>query len=120
MKKVAVGFRAHSGWSAAVVVSLEKGAPVVLRRMRLRMVKTFGYAYRQPYHTAEKMELAEAEKFVAGVRAEAEELTCEALRAAGHALSVVTGCGTGTYDIDCDVADITDLKAVPTYSDVFA
>jgi hypothetical protein len=35
MKKVAVGFRVHSGWSAVVVVSLEKGAPVVLRRMRL-------------------------------------------------------------------------------------
>ena len=81
MKKVAVGFRVHSGWSAVVVVSLEKGAPVVLRRMRLQMVKTFSYAYRQPYHTAEKMELAEADEFVAGVRAEAEELTCEALRA---------------------------------------
>jgi len=81
MKKVAVGFRVHSGWSAAVVVSLEKGAPVVLRRMRLQMVKTFSYAYRQPYHTAEKMELAEAEKFVTGVRAEAEDLTCKALRA---------------------------------------
>jgi len=81
MKKVAVGFRVHSGWSAVVVVSLEKGVPVVLRRMRLQMVKTFSYAYRQPYHTAEKMEFAEAGEFVARVRAEAEELTCEALRA---------------------------------------
>jgi hypothetical protein len=80
MKKVAVGFRVHSGWSAVVVVLLEKGVPVVLRRIRLQMVKTFSYAYRQPYHTAERMELGEAEKFVAGVRAEAEELTYEALR----------------------------------------
>lgn len=80
MKKVAVGFRVHSGWSAVVVVSLEKGVPVVLRRMRLQMVKTFSYAYRQPYHTAEKMELPEAEEFVTGVRAEAEELAYEALR----------------------------------------
>jgi hypothetical protein len=80
MKKVAVGFRVHSGWSAVVVVSLEKEAPVVLQRVRLQMVKTFSYAYRQPYHTAEKMELAEAGEFVDGVRAEAEELTCEALR----------------------------------------
>jgi hypothetical protein len=79
MKKVAVGFRVHSGWSAAVVVSLEKGVPVVLQRMRLQMVKTFSYSYRQPYHTAEKMELAEAEEFVAGVRAEAEGLAYEAL-----------------------------------------
>jgi hypothetical protein len=81
MEKVAVGFRVHSGWSAAVVVSLGQGVPVVLQRMLLQMVKTFSYAYRQPYHTAEKMELGEAEEFVAGVRVEAEELTCAALRA---------------------------------------
>jgi hypothetical protein len=79
MKKAAVGFRVHSGWSAVVVVSLEKGEPVVLRRVRMQMVKTFSYAYRQPYHTAEKMELAEARGFVAGVRTEAEELACGTL-----------------------------------------
>src|SRR5271163_3823146 len=80
MKRVAVGFRVHSGWSAAVVVSLEDGEPVVLRRVRVQMVKTFSYTYRQPYHTAEKMELGEAGEFVAGVRAEAEELACAVLR----------------------------------------
>lgn len=81
MKKAAVGFRVHSGWSAMVVVCLEKGGlPVVLRRARVRLVKTFSYAYRQPYHTAEKMELAEAGEFVRGVRAEAEELAVAALR----------------------------------------
>jgi hypothetical protein len=80
MKKAAVGFRVHSGWSAVVVVSLEDGEPVVLRRARMQMVKTFSYAYRQPYHTAEKMELGEAGEFVAAVRAEAEELTCAALQ----------------------------------------
>jgi hypothetical protein len=80
MKKTAVGFRVHSGWSAVVVVCLEKGEPVVLQRIRMHMVKTFSYAYRQPYHTAEKMELAEAGEFVRGVRAEAEELAYGALR----------------------------------------
>jgi len=66
MKRAAVGFRVHSGWSAVVVVCLEKDEPVVLRRIRMQMVKTFSYAYRQPYHTAEKMELAEAGEFVRG------------------------------------------------------
>jgi len=32
------------------------------------------------------------------------------LRARGHACNVVTGSGTGTYDIDCDVEFITDLQ----------
>jgi len=80
MKKAAVGFRVHSGWSAMVVVYLEKDEAVVLRRARVRLVKTFSYAYRQPYHTAEKMELGEAGEFVAGVREEAGELTLVALR----------------------------------------
>jgi 3-hydroxy-D-aspartate aldolase len=35
---------------------------------------------------------------------------CTALREAGHGLRIITGCGTGTYDIDCDVAEVTDLQ----------
>jgi D-serine deaminase-like pyridoxal phosphate-dependent protein len=35
---------------------------------------------------------------------------CDALRDDGHRLDVVTGGGTGTYDIDCDVPSITDLQ----------
>jgi hypothetical protein len=81
MKKAAVGFRVHSGWSAIVAVSLEKSAPIVLRRQRAHLVKTFSYTFRQPYHTGEKMGLAEAGAFIAGVRLEAEELACESLQA---------------------------------------
>jgi hypothetical protein len=57
-----------------VVAAVEKGEFLVLRRVRLRLVKTFSYTFRQPYHTAQKMALGEAEEFVDGVRAEAEEL----------------------------------------------
>ena len=74
MKEAAVGFRVHSGWAAVVVVSLEKGAPVVLQRNRAHLVKTFSYTFRQPYHTAEKMPLAEARAFVAQVQTEARQL----------------------------------------------
>ncbi len=35
---------------------------------------------------------------------------CAALGAAGHSIGVVTGCGTGTYDIDCDIGEVTDLQ----------
>jgi len=74
VKQAAVGFRVHSGWAAVVVVWLEKGAPVVLDRKRAHLVKTFSYTFRQPYHTAEKMPLAEARKFVAQVQTEARQL----------------------------------------------
>jgi hypothetical protein len=76
----AAGFRVHSGWAAVVVVSLEKGAPVVLERKRAHLVKTFSYTFRQPYHTAERMPLEEARKFVAQVQTEARELAHRLIR----------------------------------------
>ncbi len=80
MKQAAVGFRVHSGWSALVTISLENDAPVVLRRERVHLVKTFIYKFRQPYHTAERMPIGEASAFVAGARSEAKELATRALR----------------------------------------
>jgi hypothetical protein len=82
MKKAAIGFCVHSGWSAAVVVSVEKGMPRVLRRERLQLVKTFSFKFRQPYHTAEKMRTENAGEFVAGVRKEGEVLADQFLRGA--------------------------------------
>jgi hypothetical protein len=79
MKSAAVGFRVHSGWSAIVTVCLEKGAPVVLQRRRVHLVEMFTYTFRQPYHTAEKMELAEARKFISQVRAKAKDLAYRAI-----------------------------------------
>ena len=114
MKKAAVGFRVHSGWSAMVVVSLEKSEPVVLRRMRARLVKTFSYAYRQPYHTAEKMELAEAGEFVAGVLAEAEELAYRAL----HAMRMeLEGLG---WKLDRGALLLASGRALPEFAKILA
>ena len=71
MKQAALGFRVHSGWAAVVAVSLEKSAPVVLERKRVHLINTFTYTFRQPYHTAKKMPLAEARQFIAQVEKEA-------------------------------------------------
>src|SRR5215472_7745407 len=80
MKQAAVGFRVHSGWAAMVAVCIEKGAARVLARERVQLVETFSYRYRQPYHTAEKLPLEEARKFVAGVEKESQELAYQAIR----------------------------------------
>jgi len=80
MKQAAVGFRAHSGWSAVVAVCVEKGKPVVLHRQRLQLVETFTYRFRQPYHTGEKMALAKAREFIAGMREQGRELAYRAIR----------------------------------------
>jgi hypothetical protein len=80
LKQAAIGFRAHSGWAAAVAVCVEKGVPVVLVKQRVHLVDTFTYEFRQPYHTAEKMLLAQAREFIARMQAEARRLACRAIR----------------------------------------
>jgi len=80
MKNAAVGFRVHSGWSAAVAVSLEGREPVLLCRKRPQLVKVFNYDFRQPYHTAKKTSLPEARQFISQVQSQAVELACGALR----------------------------------------
>jgi hypothetical protein len=80
VKQAAVGFRVHSGWAAAVAVSLEKGAPVVLARKRIHLVETFTYEFRQPYHTAGKMLEGQGREFISRMQAEARGLAYRAIR----------------------------------------
>jgi hypothetical protein len=79
MKHAAVGFRAHSGWTALVALSLEDDSPHVLLRQRPDLVKTFTYEFRQPYHTAEKKSPAEASSIIAHARTDARHLAYQAL-----------------------------------------
>jgi hypothetical protein len=80
VKQAAVGFCVHSGWSALVVVGLEKGSPAVLHRERLHLVEEFSYKFRQPYHTAEKMPLAGAREFISKARITAGNLAHRAIQ----------------------------------------
>ena len=80
MKRAAVGFRVHSGWTAMVAVCLEKGAPVILARQRVHLVDIFTYEFRQPYHTAEKMLLEQAREFISRMQAEAKRHAHRAIR----------------------------------------
>jgi hypothetical protein len=80
VRVAAVGFRAHSGWTALVALTLTKGAPTVLARQRVYLVETFTYEFRQPYHTGEKMPLDEARAFVARMQKESRRLALHAIR----------------------------------------
>lgn len=79
-KPAAVGFRAHSGWTALIALSVNNGVPAVLARQRVHLVGTFTYEFRQPYHTAEKLPAGERRAFVARVRTEARRLAFDAIR----------------------------------------
>lgn len=80
MKSAALGFRAHSGWTALVALSVSKGVPCVLARQRIHLVETFTYRFRQPYHTAKGMGLDEGREFVSHVQTEARSVAYRAIR----------------------------------------
>jgi hypothetical protein len=86
MKHAALGFRAHSGWTALVAISVEDGSPRVLLRARPHLVNTFTYEFRQPYHTAERRPPAQAEDIISRARVEARELACQAILSAQRSL----------------------------------
>jgi hypothetical protein len=96
--RVALGWKAHSGWAALVVVGGALRAPVVVERARVSLVPEDGAEWaKHPYHAAEELEPAEARDVVARGIASAHRLAEEALRearqrygAAGHE---VCGCG---------------------------
>jgi hypothetical protein len=93
----ALGFRAHSGWAALVMIAGPLRSPAVIGRQRIELVDPAIPEARQPYHAATGLDLREAEKLVKRCADKAESLACQALRGViddlrknGHE---VVGCG---------------------------
>src|SRR5215469_9733772 len=95
MKHAALGFRAHSGWTALVALCLERNRPQVLLRQRPKLVQEFTYEFRQPYHTAEKMPMDRASEFIARVESAATGLAETAIR------TIQVKLGEQGYEITC-------------------
>jgi hypothetical protein len=97
MKQAALGFRVHSGWTALVALAVTKGAPAVLARERVHLVKTFTYQFRQPYHAAARLPADEGRAFVSRMQDEARGLALRAIRDAQARLEEqgyeLTRCG---------------------------
>ena len=79
-KQAALGFRAHSGWTALIAVCADRGSPAVLARRRVHLVETFTYEFRQPYHTAKKMPPDEGREFISRMQEEARRFAYRAIR----------------------------------------
>jgi hypothetical protein len=93
----ALGFRAHSGWAAAVAVAGSPSAPVVVDRRRLEIADPDDVDAKQPYHAAEPRDFAAAQRLIRGCTETSQRLARNAvgtmiadLRTAGH---VVVGIG---------------------------
>ncbi|MCI0403477.1 MAG: hypothetical protein L0212_08140 [Acidobacteria bacterium] len=93
----ALGFRAHSGWAAVVVVTGTPAAPVILDRRRLEIADPKLRGSKQPYHAAEGLPFKDAEQIIRRCTASTNALAERAVRgvvddaqAKGYR---VTGCG---------------------------
>jgi hypothetical protein len=62
--KVVFGLKAHSGWAALVVVGNQNSEIEIIDRRRLELVDDGQLWAKQPYHTAENLNSAEAAKVV--------------------------------------------------------
>jgi hypothetical protein len=114
MKNAAVGFRVHSGWSAMVVVCLDKGMPKVLRRERIHLVQEFTYRLRQPYHTAEKLALVEAREFIRKASATAKTMAGRSIRKLQMQLK---HCD---YEMNCAAVLLASGKPLPELEKILA
>ncbi len=97
MTHAALGFRAHSGWAALVVVAGPPRSPAVIDRRRIELADPGIPGATQPYHAAAELDLKEAEEVVRRCTDGARLLARRALRAViddlrgrGHD---VVGCG---------------------------
>jgi hypothetical protein len=114
MQCAALGFRAHSGWTALVALSVSKGSPLVLARERVHLVEVFTYEFRQPYHTAGKMPQTEAPAFISRVLAEAKRLAYGAI----HGLQ--SGLREQGYKISCCGLLLASGKPLPGLEKILA
>ncbi len=63
-RQAALGFRAHSGWAAVVVLTGTAAAPVILDRRRLEIADPKLRGSKQPYHAAEGLPFKDAEQLI--------------------------------------------------------
>jgi hypothetical protein len=82
LRRAALGLRAHSGWAALVVLGGSARAPEVVDRRRLEIADPDVNEMKQPYHAAEGLSPARAERLLAGWADHARERAHRALAAA--------------------------------------
>ena len=91
-----LGFRAHSGWAAAVALGGSPRSPQVIERRRISLIEPGSPGGVQPYHVARAMNLPKAEEFIKSVIATVDRSALLAVRDFAEAISnnqQVTCCG---------------------------
>jgi hypothetical protein len=64
LPRAGLGFRAHSGWAAVVVVAGTAAAPVIVDRRRIEIADAKIRGSKQPFHAAEPLPFKDAEQLI--------------------------------------------------------
>lgn len=104
----ALGFRAHSGWAAAVAVGGSPRSPEVIDRRRIALLEPGSPGGVQPYHVARTMDLPKAEEFIQGVIAAIDRTALLAVRAFAEAIN-----GKGHSVVSCGIV-LASGRALPS------
>jgi hypothetical protein len=107
-----IGFRAHSGWAALIVVSAPPSTPQVLERRRIELCDARDARSKQPYHAAEPLEFAKAEKLINGCIASSQKLALQAVRAIVNDLGQQGTHVTGAAVLCASGRALPELKAI--------
>ena len=91
--KAALGFRAHSGWTALVAVAGPADYPAVIERRRITLADPQIPGSKQPYHAAEGWPLSKATEYLDRCASKTRDLAQEALR------EIVAGLQSKGHDI---------------------
>jgi len=81
MKDTAFGIRVHSGWAVLVCVSGHPATLNLVDRRRIVIIEQTMEGAKQPYHFAESLGLAEAERHLQRCAAVAQRLASQSIRA---------------------------------------
>jgi hypothetical protein len=112
----ALGVFAHSGWAAYVVLTGSPKAPEIVARGRMQLCDTSIPGAKQPFHEAEPMAFAAAEKFiarcaVATAKLAAKEIAAIEARAKLSACCVLTASGRPLPDLKGILASHSTIHA---------
>jgi hypothetical protein len=78
-RKAAIGFRTHSGWACAILAAGSRRNIEVVERRRIELCDPEIPGSKQPFHHAEHMNLANAERFIAQCAAATARLGRQAI-----------------------------------------
>ncbi len=103
----AIGFSAHSGWAAMVVLGGSAAAPELLARSRVQLIDDHDPESKQPYHAVEFLCVEEATGRLDGYMATATRLAHDSIRAQSELLK-----GRGMVVKSVGIVDSSSRKQV--------